>query len=453
MPSAVTSMPTLPDRVARERGRARPITFDLTHLDHRSRYCAPTGIERVDLAFGEHFAFSSQRSVRALHYGVRRPAVLHQSELQSLVGHVRLRWGLDVPADRDPAYVSLLGWLAGTGAAHPPRLAPEEGGDEDLWPNVVSALRRRALPYVKSGPAALPRGSIYLNVAQHAFENEVYFRWLAERRDLQRVFFVHDLLPLDYPEFWPGGHETRFRQRLERILIHASAIITSSNEVKRRIEREYAGRGLPSVPVLALPFAPRRPVFGGASPAPRRPTDPFFLMIGTLEPRKNHLFVLNVWRQLAELMERPPRLVIAGKRSWMSETILGTIERSPSLKPHVCAVYGLGDDALRQLLGSARALLMPSFAEGFGIPVIEALNAGIPVVASDIPIFHEVTKGAGVFLGPVDGPAWVRTVRALCCEADFHGAASSSARAFRTHTTHDYFQDVEDFLTDLPAAA
>ena len=434
-----------------ERGQARPITFDLTHLDHRSRYCAPTGIERVDLAFGEHFAYSSQRSVHALHYGIRRPVVLQQSDLQSLVSHVRLKWGLDTPCDRDVTYGRLLGWLSDGGGGDPPSLATENGADDDFWPNVVSAVRRRALPYVKPGPVALPRGSIYLNVAQHAFENEVYFRWLAERRDLQRVFFVHDLLPMDYPEFWPGGHEARFRQRMERVITHATAIITSSNEVKWRIEREYASRGLSPVPVLAQPFAPRRPVFRLTPPAPRVIEDPYFLMVGTLEPRKNHLFVLNVWRQLAELMERPPRLVIAGKRSWMSEAILGTIERSPSLKPHVCAVYGLGDDALRQLLGSARALLMPSFAEGFGIPVIEALDAGIPVVASDIPIFHEVTKGAGVFLGPLDAPAWVRTVRALACDPAFQTGARSSARAFRTYTPGEYFQEVEDFLSGLPS--
>ncbi len=431
-------------------GRDRSITFDLTHLEHRSRYCAPTGIERVDLAFGEHFAYSSPRSVRALHYGIRRPVVLEQSDLQSLVGHLRLKWQMEKPCDRDLVYNRLLGWLSGSDNGGPPKLAAEGTADEDIWPNIVSALRRRTLPYFKPGPDALPVGSIYINVAQHAFESEVYFRWLDERRDLHRVFFVHDLLPIDFPEFWPDGHEDRFQQRLGRIIAHATAIITSSNEVKQRIEKEYRSRAMTPVPILALPFAPRRPAFRIEAPADCAIEAPYFLMVGTLEPRKNHLFMLNVWRELTEIMEVPPKLIIAGKRSWNSEAIVGMIERSPGLKSCVCEVYGLGDDALRQLLDKARALLMPSFAEGFGLPIIEALDAGIPVVASDIPIFHEVTKGAGVFLGPLDGPAWVRTVRALSSDSPFYENARSSAQTFQTYTSNDYFIEVEEFLSDLP---
>ena len=426
--------------------RKLPITYDLTHLEHRSRYCAPTGIERVDLAFGEYFAYSSPRDVRAMHYGFRRPIVLYQSDLQILVEHVRAKWEMDVPFDRDGAFACLRSWLSGDGVASD--VASSASQDNDIWPNVVSAVRRRTLPYLKPGPAAIPYGSIYMNVAQHSFESEIYFRWLDERPDLHCVFFVHDLLPIDYPEFWPRGHEDRFMQRLDCIIARATAIITSSQEVKLRIEREYRRRGLRSVPILAVPFASRLTIQNARTPSVS-PDRPYFLIVGTLEPRKNHLFILNVWRHLAEMMETPPRLVIVGKRAWNSQPIFDMIERSPCLRSSVCQVYGLADDALRQLLSQARALLMPSFAEGFGIPVIEALSLGVPVVASDIPIFNEVTKGAATFLDPLDRPAWVRTISALASDTDEYVTARSSAKSFTSMTSTDYFQEVEGFLSSL----
>ena len=427
--------------------RKLPITYDLTHLEHRSRYYAPTGIERVDLAFGEYFAYSSPRDVRAMHYGFRRPIVLDQSDLQTLVEHVRGKWDMDVPGDRDDAFARLRSWLNGSGG--PPNLAgcatPQ---DSDIWPNVVSAVRRRTLPYLKPGPDAIPYGSIYMNVAQHSFESEIYFRWLDERPDLHCVFFVHDLLPIDYPEFWPPGHEDRFMQRLDCIIARATAIVTSSQEVKLRIEREYSRRGLRPVPILAVPFA-ARPMMPASRKPPVTSDRPYFLIVGTLEPRKNHLFILNVWRHLAEMMSTPPRLVVVGKRAWNSEAIFDMIERSPCLRSSVYQVYGLADDALRQLLSQARALLMPSFAEGFGIPVIEALSLGVPVVASDIPIFNEVTKGTATFLDPLDRPAWVRTISALASDTDEYMTAKSSARSFTSMTSTDYFEEVEGFLSGL----
>ena len=426
--------------------RQRPITYDLTHLEHRSRYCAPTGIERVDLAFGEHFAYSSPREVRALHYGFRRPMVFDQTDLQTLVEHVRGKWDMNVPCERDGAFARLRSWLTATDEGS--RRVGATQQDSELWPNVVSAVRRRTLPYFKPGPDVIPAGSIYMNVAQHSFESEVYFRWLDARPDLHCVFFVHDLLPIDYPEFWPRGHEDCFVQRLDCIINRATAIITSTRDVKLRIEREYRRRGVRPVPILAVPFAPR-PTISRTS-MPRVSSDrPYFLIVGTLEPRKNHLFILNVWRHLAETMETPPRLVIVGKRAWNSEAIFDMIERSPCLHSSVYQICGLADDALRQLLAQARALLMPSFAEGFGIPVIEALNVGVPVVASDIPVFHEITKGTATFLDPLDRPAWVRTVRALASDTDEYMTARSAAQSFTSLTSTDYFEEVERFLSTL----
>jgi len=100
--------------------------------------------------------------------------------------------------------------------------------------------------------------------------------------------------------------------------------------------------------------------------------------------------LLNVWRRLAE---RPgpatPKLVVVGKRGWLNENVTDLMSRSPALRASVIEASGLSTPALRRLLAGARALLMPSFAEGFGLPVAEALAAKVPVIASNLEVFQE----------------------------------------------------------------
>lgn len=138
------------------------------------------------------------------------------------------------------------------------------------------------------------------------------------------------------------------------------------------------------------------------------PAEPYFLCVGTIEPRKNHLLLLNLWRDMAERMPAAavPKLVIVGRRGWENEQVLDMLDRCPALVPHVEERNGCSDRALRDLLRGARALLLPSFAEGYGMPVAEALSVGTPVICSDLPALHEAGGDAPDFRDPLDGPGW-----------------------------------------------
>jgi glycosyltransferase involved in cell wall biosynthesis len=134
-------------------------------------------------------------------------------------------------------------------------------------------------------------------------------------------------------------------------------------------------------------------------------------VLGTIEPRKNHLLLLHVWRQLVEeLGASAPHLVIVGQRGWECEQVVDLLDRCVALEEHVTELKRCTDGELATWLGHAQALLFPSFIEGYGIPLVEALACGLPVIASDLPVFREIAGGIPDYLDPLDGPAWRRAI-------------------------------------------
>lgn len=413
---------------------ARPIAFDVTHLVSRLDRLATTGIDRVDLAYGRHFA-AEGRLLCGLHFGYRRPHRFSPGRVAALVARLENEVG-DAEDAPSAAWPALRAWLIGA-AADPADPGPHRRG------TLVGRARRALMRVVDDGPLHLPEGTTYLNVAQHAFELHSFFSWLDARPDVLPAFLVHDLLPLDHPEFFRAGYRARFELRVETILRRARAVITTSEAVRARIETEYRRRGARRVPLhvepLASPLGP--PIARDHDDALSR--HPYFVVVATIEPRKNHSMLLHAWRDLAAARSSPPKLVMVGAAGWDCAPTLALIDRSPALQRCVRRVSGLPRAGLRALLANARALLMPSFAEGYGLPLVEALTLGTPVVASNIPVFHEVTRGRAAFLSPLDGTAWRDRVLAL---AD---AGQVPRHAAALPTTATYFAGVTDFLATL----
>jgi glycosyltransferase involved in cell wall biosynthesis len=173
------------------------------------------------------------------------------------------------------------------------------------------------------------------------------------------------------------------------------------------LEEAGPGRSLPRVVVVPLGINP-----AGTAAAPRaQPGRPYFVIIGTIEPKKNHLLLLNLWRQLRGKMgDETPRLIVIGRRGWENENIVDMLERSRAFAGFVEERGRLSDRDVITILGGARALLLPSFAEGYGLPLAEALSMGIPVICSDIPAFREVGGDVPEFLDPLDGPSWRKAI-------------------------------------------
>ena len=423
----------------------RPIALDVSHLAHRLRYGAPSGIEKVDLAYASHFC-EDGRIAAGVQYGIGRPRVMSPPQVKTLAASVREKWASDVSLADDARFLEIRRRLIGADRGGRD-LSHRESRLKDIAAKSYTGLQRAVLPSIRPSSGALPHGAIYLNVAQHALEKPFYFSWLAKRPDVRPVFFVHDLLPLQHPQFWPAEHLAVFRRRIACVARHAGAILTTSNVVEAALREEMNG----DAPIFALPF-PSPLALSAPAPAPDAALADanYFVVVNTIEPRKNHRLLLDVWRELAKAGPRPPKLVMIGKRGWKYEEVTGAIAREPALGALIIEAAGVSDAGLRALLAGANALLAPSFAEGYGLPIVEALTLRTPVIASDIPVFREVSQRRAVFRDPGDVAGWVEAVQALSRrDTPLARAAREAANAYVAMTGEEYFSAIEAFLATL----
>ena len=377
----------------------RPILVDTTRLLTRLKHPSPTGIDRVDLAYARHFLRGQYRghATVATPFGMR---ILPDEQLSALFTSVGQRWSDEPAASQDPVLTRVAAWLKdGSRASTRPRRSSRLGLP-------LAALGRAAGSARWQPAASAPQDAVYLHTSHIRLDRPALFDWLHDRRDIRSVFFVHDVIPIEHPEYGVPGEDARHRVRMATVARHAAAVVVSSQTVADTLRAYLAGAGLriPPMLVAAIGVEPAFQVASGPSvPAAR----PYFVVCSTIEARKNHLLLLQIWRELAaRLGPATPALVIVGRRGWESENVVDMLERCPAMHDHVVEAAGLSTPGLVALLRGSRALLMPSFAEGYGIPVVEALSLGVPVIASDLPVHREIARDHARFHHPLDGIGW-----------------------------------------------
>jgi len=234
-------------------------------------------------------------------------------------------------------------------------------------------------------------------------------------RDLDRAgvpigALIYDLIPLQHPQWWPPGFSAAFAAWLAPILEHASRLVAISSSVAADVDGYR--RGLPAGRVRAGQevawFHLGHDLDPIAADAPIRPRiaalfadEPVLLNVGWLDPRKNQLRLFDALKEVLA-SGTAVRLLLVGKCGVGGGPILERVERDPVLSQHVTILNDLSDAELRYAFRHARALVYPSLAEGFGLPLVEALSLGLPSFASDLPVFRETSEGYAVFFDPLD---------------------------------------------------
>lgn len=286
-------------------------------------------------------------------------------------------------------------------------------------------------------------GDVLVNAAHLGLDNKRYARHV-RRRGLRAVYFLHDLIPITHPEYCGPNAPAAHHRRMSTILESASAVLVNSTGTGRELDRYAAGKGSQAPLWRMAPLGPGRlnPTAG-----PRPLAEPYFVVLSTIEPRKNHLLLLEIWREMIEQMgARAPRLVVIGRRGWECEQVTNFLDRCASLRGFVIEVARCDDAQLATWLAHARALLFPSFAEGFGLPLLEAITLGVPAIVSDLENFREFAGNVPEYVSPIDGLGWKRLILQYMADGDARKAQLARIAAYKAPTWDEHFQVVRKLL-------
>ncbi|MEN2472012.1 glycosyltransferase family 1 protein [Burkholderia sp. GS2Y] len=288
---------------------------------------------------------------------------------------------------------------------------------------------------------------VLLHTSHNGMEYPRYYRTLRQRQ-IRTVFMVHDLIPITHPEYCRPGVGDTHRRRIHTALRHADGLIANSRFTLDSLSDEARRADLPLPPNVIAHLAPGIHAHSD-SPSPLQ--TPYFVMVGTIEPRKNHWFIMHVWRRLVELHgSAAPKLVVIGRRGWECENVVDMLERCDTLRGTVIEASDCCDETLQTWITHARALVFPSFVEGYGMPLIEALDAGVPVLASNLDVFREIADDLPDYLDPLDGPGWLARIDAYTqSDSPARAAQLDRIRAFRAPTWSNHFARVDAFLAGL----
>jgi len=260
-------------------------------------------------------------------------------------------------------------------------------------------------------------GDIFLGldlVPHHIPEQaERLAQWRA--RGVHTAFVVYDLLCLDHPEFFDEGADKIFARWLDTVN-QADQLIAISNHVAQQLRRRL-GEHAPRIDVIPMgadmDAAPPDPdPLANARLTTWLPQDgPNLLMVGTLEPRKGHADVLqaveHLWSQGI-----PVNLIIVGRRGWRVDDLAQRIEDHPQNEQRLFWLQNADDPTLNALYRRATLLISASHGEGFGLPLIEAARANLPILARDIPIFREVMGEHATYFSADTPEALARAIQA-----------------------------------------
>ncbi|HUN40912.1 MAG TPA: glycosyltransferase [Acetobacteraceae bacterium] len=288
--------------------------------------------------------------------------------------------------------------------------------------------------------------------------------WPAVQRFRSRggmvIGVAYDLIPISHPDACVPELVACFDQWLNLIASEADAFVTISRSTAKALKEFLAhenrcGRRLPPVAHFYLGSEldfhsgehEVRPAIKGVFDT----NEHVYLMVGSIEPRKKHAFVLEAFDRYWSAGGKG-RLVIIGRQGWRTEDVLERIASHPEHEKRLHLVRDATDSELDHAYRNASALIIASEIEGFGLPVVEAFQRGLPVLCSDIPVFREIAEGRATFFSLEDPDCLVYAIREFTLAHDATKRQERNPVAWLSwrESTEQLFAAMAPFLGCVP---
>ncbi|MBS4080008.1 glycosyltransferase family 4 protein [Pseudomonas rustica] len=213
------------------------------------------------------------------------------------------------------------------------------------------------------------------------------------------ISVIYDLIPLTHPQFCDAGLVKVFNDWFDWIARTADGYVAISTTIRDQVREEMLRRiGAQQVEQRWFDYfhlGSELDLSDAGAEVDRallqmfKTAEPVFLMVSTIEPRKNHAYLLDAFER-AWATGSTARLCIVGKIGWKCDALVERIRKHPELNRRLFMYNSLSDRSLEHAYSHATALVFPSYVEGFGLPLVEAMQRGLPAMASDIPVFREI---------------------------------------------------------------
>lgn len=247
--------------------------------------------------------------------------------------------------------------------------------------------------------------------------------------------YIYDIIPVTYPEYPHENTRFNFLNYLGAYLQYADILIVSAQSTLDEIYELTDRLELPRIPGyvswLGSDFSKGDKGISDEN-VPKEVKEAaskrYILNIGTIEPRKNHTLLLDAFDE--DLFDKDINLIFAGKIGWNIEDLKKRIENHPKKDSQFFHFTGLSDEAIEFLYENAYMVAFPTFAEGFGLPIVESLQRGTPVLASDIPVLREVGGEYCDYFNPKDYREFVKVVNKFLDNQEDYEALKKKAEGF-----------------------